>query len=361
MIERDPKYYVTGYKGDDPYQAPFYLRSLIFDGEGGDYNTRLIDLFNSLLGEKDLFREFCLEKEPSLNKLPKKIVIINASHDDLPTSYETARVFNELCAEKGWKIRSTVVNTHDELMKEVNEYPGSTLVMSQCVDKNVYNVSVAMDLESMGAVIVPGQETAPGSVFSDKDSTYRLLSNDGKNWDKVAMYKKIPVEGKSIKAVVGDMFDAVDELIEETGDDTFFVKPHEGGGGLGGFRITKAGDGYIIPDLSKVSGDISEIHPTFIDLDTSNEAKMKELLWIYRLFFSDEKMRSSYLHLDLPIEGADDAVALKILKDYLEGCAGKRREKLAKMIIDRQLAEEKLVSSLEIFEKKFQRRYIPLV
>ncbi|MGD2279369.1 MAG: hypothetical protein PVH45_04685, partial [Candidatus Omnitrophota bacterium] len=142
---------------------------------------------------------------------------------------------------------------------------------------------------------------------------------------------------------------------------TFFVNPHEGGGGLGRFRITKTKKGYIIPDLSKVSGDVSSIHPTFLGLDTSNEAKMRELLWIYRLFSSDERMTTNYLWIDLPIEGADDATALKILKDYLEGCAEKRKMKLAKMEMDPAEAERKLVSAIRIFEKKFNRRYTPLV
>jgi hypothetical protein len=161
--------------------------------------------------------------------------------------------------------------------------------------------------------------------------------------------------------VVDEIFSAIDELQNEIGQSTFFVKPHEGGGGLGGFRITKTDRGYIIPDLSKVSGDLTEIHPTFIDLDTTNEAKLRELLWIYRLFASDEKMTSNYILIDLPIEGADDATAMKILKEYLDGCAEKREKKLARMAMSKNEAKEKLVSAIRIFEQKFKRRYTPLV
>jgi hypothetical protein len=166
---------------------------------------------------------------------------------------------------------------------------------------------------------------------------------------------------KTVEDVVGGIFDAIDELEKEIGENTFFVKPHEGGGGLGGFRITKTQKGYIIPDLSKVSGDLAEIHPTFLDLDVTNEAKVRELLWIYRLFSSNEKMTSNYILLDLPIEGADDATAIKVLKNYLQGCAEKREHKLASILITPDEARKKLVSAIKIFEKKFNRRYIPLV
>ncbi|MFQ5952820.1 MAG: hypothetical protein ACE5JK_05385 [Candidatus Omnitrophota bacterium] len=361
MIQRDPRYYMTGHIGEDPYTAPFYLRSLVFDGKEGDFNTHLVDSFNSFIEKSDLFSDRRLATDTPGNLPPGKIIVINASHDDLPTAYETVRIFEQLCSERGWKTPVIAINTREELMNEVNEDPASTLVVSQCVDKNVYNVSLAEELEKKGVVIVPGKVTAPGSVFSDKDSTYKLFSDDGKDWGKIARYKKIPEEGKSVKEVVNDIFTAVDELQGETGDDTFFVKPHEGGGGLGGFRITKTDKGYIIPDLSKVSGDASEIQPTYIDLDVSDEAKLRELLWIYRLFASDERMTTNYLRLDLPIEGADDATALRILREYLEGCAEKRRKKLAEMVMKPQEAEEKLISAIQVFEDKFKRRYTPLV
>lgn len=361
MIERDPRYYVTGYKGKDPYKAPFYVRALTFDGKDGDFNTSLVDNFNSFLEEKGMFSDFRLSIDKEEGKVPRKIVVINASHDDLPTSHETARIFEDLCRSRGLDIPAKVVNTRDELIGEVNQDPGNTLVMSQCVDKNVYNVDFAGELEVKGVVLVPGRVTAPGSVFSDKDSTYQLLSSSGKEWGKVARYIKVPVEGKSVEDVTEGIFGAMDKLEKEIGETTFFVKPHEGGGGLGGFRITKTDKGYIIPDLSKVTGDVTEIHPTFIDMDTSDEAKLRELLWIYRLFASDKKMTSNYILLDLPIEGASDAEAMRILKDYLESCAEKREKRLANMLMSREDAESKLISAIYVFEKKFNRRYIPLV
>ncbi|NQT32646.1 MAG: hypothetical protein HQ594_03120 [Candidatus Omnitrophica bacterium] len=362
MIERDPVYYVTGYDGDDPSKAPFYLRSLVFDGEGGDYNTSLVDKFNEFIQKKKLFRGCSLKQDKTPSGVaPKKIVVINASHDDLPTSYETARIFADYCKEKGLKVEEKVVNSREELMKEVEEDPSSVLIMSQCVNKDVYNVSLEEELSGRGVVVVPGKVTAPGSIFSDKDSTYKLLSDNGKIWDEVARYKKIFVDGKSVEEVVSDILAAVGELEMEIGESTFFVKPHEGGGGLGGFRITKTENGYIIPDLSKVSGHEAEVHPTFINFDENDEKKLKELLWIYRLFASDEKMAANYIQVKLDIPPEDDEEALKVLKDYLFGSEERWKAKLAGMVMSAEEAHKRLVGSIKIFEKKFSRKYTPLV
>ncbi len=362
MIKRDPKFYTTGYEGDDPSKAPFYLRSLVFDGDGGDVNTELVKRFNELLRKNNVCRECKLTGFPAgTGNFPSKIVVINASHDDLPTSYETARVFSELCSEKGKTTDVVVVNRREDLLKEVNADPDTTLVMSQCVDKNVYDLALAEEFHQKGIVLVPGIVTAPGSVFSDKDSTYRLLSNEGADWNKVARYKKVSPEDRTVKEVVDGIFDAIDELEQVTGDITFFVKPHEGGGGLGGFRITKVKDGYIIPDLSKVTGDASEIHPTFIDFDTANDNKLRELLWIYRLFYGDPKLRENYLKVDLPVIDKGEKEAIGILREYLTGSEIKRHQKLAGMVLKPEAAHKRLVDAIGIFEKKFYRRYVPLV
>ena len=362
MIERDAEYYTAGHKGENPLEAPLYLRSLVFDGQEGDINTALVDKFNKILDGKMIFDKTRLSFDGTEGeKVPSKIIVINASHDNLPTSYEIARVFENLCISKGYKISFKVVNTKEELLKEVDENPDETLIVSQCVDKKVYDVFLADKLEGKGTVIVPGKVTAPGSVFSDKDSTYRLLSNEGKDWGSVAEYKKISVQDKDIKEVVKDILDAVDEFKKLTSKDTYFIKPHEGGGGLGGFRITKTEKGYIIPDLSKVSGDVSSVHPTFINFDVTNEAKLRELLWIYKLFSSDAKLKKNYLKVELPVLGVEEKEALKILKQYLSSTLEKQKSKIKTITIDRQTAQNMLISAITIFEQKFKKRYEPLV
>jgi len=316
MIEREARFYTAGYDGELPEEAPLYVRSLVFDETEGDFNEELIQAFNRFLIEKNIFPEHRLIKNGTLKARPRKIIVINASQDDLPTSYETARVFSEYLEEEGMDIPVKVVNTWQDLVTELEPGPEDTLVISQCVDKKVYNKELAERMEARGIVIVPGKVTAPGGIFSDKDSTYRLLSDNGRVWDNVARYIKIDVDSRSVEDVVGHIFRALNRLAKDTGDTVFFVKPHEGGGGLGGFRITKKDGGYIIPDLSKLTGDSSGIHPTFINIDTGDAARLRELLWIYRLFGSDEKLRSNYLFVDLPVIDTDDDKAVDILKEY---------------------------------------------
>lgn len=362
MIERDPQYYTQAYEGEDPSKAPFYKRALVFDGSEGDLNASLIEGFNDFLKGTGLKKRCCLTDITSENmSVPKRIVVINASHDNLPASYETGRIFEDLCREKGNDAVVIVVNKREELMKAVNEGPEETLIMSQCVDKFVYNTGLVDELVEKGVVIVPGRVTAPGSVFSDKDSTYQLLSNKGEHWDIVAKYRKVSHEKREVEEVVDGIFSAIDELEEETGDRTFFVKPHEGGGGLGGFRITKLSGGYVIPDLSKVTGDASEIHPTFIDFDTDDVAKLRELLYIYRFFASHKNLSDNYLMVKLPVIDVDDNEGMSILKEYLSAGEDKRTHKLAGMVMDPDAARKKLTAAIKTFEEKFDRRYVPLV
>ncbi|MBL7073505.1 MAG: hypothetical protein ISS33_07050 [Candidatus Omnitrophica bacterium] len=362
MIKRESKYYTAGYKVANPEIAPFYLRALVFDGKEGDFNAGLIDSFNEYLRNEDKLSRSCLERcDLSKGVFPKKIVVINASHDKLPTSYETARIFEEYLKEKGQSVQAKVVNTHQELTDELKTFSDETLVVSQCVDKKVYNTDIAERFETEGIVVVPGKSTAPGGVFSDKDTTYRLLSKGGKEWSEVARYIKVTETGKEIKRVASEVLAAIDELERDTGKSTFFVKPHEGGGGLGGFRITKMNEKYIIPDLSKVSGEVGEIHPTFIDFDDDNEAKLRELLWVYKLFASEKEMSSSYLKVKLPVLDVPTSDALKALKKYLIDSEAKQRAKLEKIAICRDEAQRLLTEAITLFEKKFNRRYIPLV
>lgn len=362
MLHRDPIYYVTGYKGNDPYEAPFYLRALVFDGKPGEFNSSLIGEFNDhMAGQRKYISHFLDLPEGAPAVLPSRIVIINASHDNLPTSYETARIFEEYCRGKNIPISVRVVNDRETLICEAGADPRRTLVMSQCVDKAVYDTVLSDILEKEGTVTVPGRVTAPGGVFSDKDSTYRLLSDNGKRWDMVARYVKVPVEGKNIDSVVEGIFGAVSELHLDTGEDTFFVKPHEGGGGLGGFRISRFGNGYIIPDLSKVSGEMSGIHPAFIDVDISDKAKLTELLWIYRFFAGDGLMTRNYLSVKLPVLDVPDDEALEVMKEYLVSSREKRVRKLSEMVMGPREARKALCLAIERFEAKFAKRYTPLV
>lgn len=361
MIKRDPKYYLTGYPkvGKSYADAPFYQRALVFDEVEGDFNTCLVDEFNFFMKKEGFFEKEGLMPYSKLKqKLPAKILVVNASHDDLPTSHETARVFQDKLPQ----VKIKVVNTKEEILDEIGDNPHGVLLVSQCVDKKVYDANFAEKLEKKGVVIVPGVVTAPGGVFSDKDSTYKLLSDNGQDWSEVAVYKKVKVESRSYNVLADSILKAVDSLQEQTKKNKFFVKPHEGGGGLGGFRINKTEEGYVIPDLSKVSGETSEIHPDFIDFDLSHKGKLVELLWIYCLFSSDENMSKNYIKVKLPLlEIEDEEEALGVLMKYLLNSSEKRREKLRDMALSREEAVKCIADAIKAFESKFKRKYIPLV
>lgn len=362
MIQRDSRYYTSGYDGNDSEQSPFFLNCSIFDGKDGELNDELITEFNNEIKRVKQFAETKLIKHP-IECIPARVVVINASHDKLPTSYETARVFESIARKNGWDISFMVVNTRDELMNETEKFGSACLVMSQCVDKAVYNADLAMKLREKGVVAVPGEVTAPGGIFSDKGSTYKLLSEDHTMWDLVARYSRIDIEGKSIELVSQEIIDQVDALSDWTGIHQFYIKPTEGGGGLGGFRITRFNGGYLIPDLSKVTGLSDRIHPTYIDFDVTSSPKIQELIWIYTLFNSDENLRKAYLKVRLrDMETASsDTDRIEAMARYLSQSEMLRHKKLKKMVWTRNQAILELKTAISQFEKKLKRRYIPLV
>jgi hypothetical protein len=365
MILRKADHYTTGYSGRSPEEAPFYRRALVFDSEEGDYNAYLIRTYNERVRKKYsvINKKLLTGEGASPVRIPERVIIINASHDDLPTSYETERIFREYfrSTEYGENVFTSVVNSRDELEAACEGNYGRSLVVSQCVDRKVYDVGYARQLEARGAVIVPGRVTAPGGIFSDKDSTYRLLSDNGRDWSMVARYVKVGVGDTDATGAAYAVLDTVDKMKKELGDDTFFVKPPEGGGGLGGFRITVHGNEYIIPDLSKVNGDVSDVHPTFIDIDPEDEKKLRELLWVWKLFSSDVHLSRNYIKTPLSVNGESEAKDMRVMKDYLVRSASRQKKRKKDMALSRHDAAEKLSRAFLAFEKKFGKRYVPLV
>jgi len=357
-IERNPGYYTTGYEGKDPKKASFYLRSLVFDGDEGELTRRLIDEFNDNIKKESATKNYNLANEP-VKIVPKKVIIINASFDKLPTSYETKRVFKHVSGKNRYDIDIVVVNTKEELMDQIDEFPDETLIISQCVDKKVYNLDLAKDFYNKNIVVIPGEFTAPGSIFSDKDKTYKLLSDEGNRWDMVARYKRIVVDDKNVRSTVDEILNIADEFESKFGIKQFFIKPTEGGGGLGGFRLIKTGTKYIIPDLSKVTGQVSNIKPVYVDIDLRNVYKIKELFWIYNLFKTDKKLAKAYINID--IKGNNRKEEFSNFKKYLDSSRSKQNQKLHKLGSNRDDTKKTLVLAIEKFEEKFNRRYIPLV
>ncbi len=362
MIERSPKYYRVNYQGERLEDSPFYQAALSFDRKSGDYGQSIIDNFNQSLQSTPELSKFRINPHPIRN-LPKKVVIIDASSDRLPTSPETARVIDQICRNRNYPIVTYVVDTKEELFQAITSTPKETLILSQCVDKNTYNVNVAWKLEELGCVIVPGDITAPGGIFSDKEKTYRLLSENGTRWDLIPPFERIEVEGISHAKVAENILDKANSLADRFNTNQFFIKPPEGGGGLGGFRLIKMGNGYILPDLSKVSGISKGIHPSYINIDANNTDKLEELTWIFRLFWSSPYYAKTYLWMDLPSlrEQYHKNSDIDALRAYIISSNKELNNAYQKHILSKGDAANKISESIESFEKKFKKRYIPIV
>lgn len=325
-MERNPEYYTE----------ELLKSTCLFDGKENNYAISLIDYFNQWIASQAGFEDFKLELHPIQEK-PGKVIWVDASEDILPATREACRVTGS----------GVVVNKREELLKELNAYPASTLVLSHCVKKECYDVRLSQEIEKKGSVSSPGPVTAPGALFSDKLKTYDLLSGNRSNWDLVAKYFEISPGSQSPEDVAKCILNTVD-VNNET--DSFFVKPTEGGGGLGGFRLLKISKNgkihYIIPDLSRVSGNWEHPEITHLTINPDNSDVINELWWIYRRFSSIKELNKNYIGVNLT--NTDELKKLLLIKSD-------------KVLLSWEEAVKKLTYAIEEFEKKFTRRYYPLV
>ena len=352
--------YTLGYEGEID-QAPFYLHALGFDGAPGALVAELISSFNELAQKDEALARYALDLRDA-TQFPDTIVLIDASNDRLPTGPESFRVLQDEIMRSGIKARCILVNTREELMDAVSSQPLSTLVISECVDAKAYNVDVLEALEGMGVIVLPGRITAPGHIFSDKGATYQMLQDAGQG-DLLAKYVTAPASQMDTSQVVSTILDRVDELSQKWKTNRFFIKPVTGGSGVGGFRITRTNRGYFVPDLSKVTGEALEIHPTPMDVDVHNDRKLNELLWIFSLFSADPYYSKQYMWVDLntlkrryDTDNDREALRQHLLKtDAIHSAKAQERS------LDRDGMFKKLKDAVLRYEEYFSRRYDPVI
>lgn len=358
--ERFVELYTLGHAGPVA-EAPFYLHALGFDGEPGTLGAELISTFNELAQKDEALSRYSLNL-PDASHFPATIVLIDASNDRLPTGPESFRILLDEIERSDIDARCVLVNTNDELMEAVKKQPLSTLVISECVDASVYNIEVLEILERMGVIVLPGRVTAPGSVFSDKGATYQMLQDSGQE-DLLARYVSAPASQMNTSQVVSTILDRVDQLSREWKTDRFFVKPVTGGSGVGGFRISLTNKGYFVPDLSKVTGEALEIHPTPIDIDPEDDRKLDELLWIFSLFSADPYYQKHYIWVDLNTlrhrYGTDND--RETLRQHLFKTDAIHSAKAEERSLDRHSMHEKLKDAVLQYEDYFSKRYDPVI
>ncbi len=325
MNKRNPKSYT-----DELLEA-----ARRFDGSDNAFAEELKQNFNKWLNSLDEYKNTRLTY-PERSILPDNIIWVDASDDKLPATSESRNV----CGE------GSVVNTEKELLARLSAKPGSSLVISQCVNRNCYNLKTVERIEKQGSVSSPGQWTAPGGIFSNKLKTYRMLADNGGE-GLIAKYRFIDPEGKTPSDVASAILDAACADIES---DMFFVKPTTGGGGLGGFRLTLKRNGgktcFSLPDMSRLSGIVEETRIEPLTVDPDSKEAIEELWWIYNKFKSSKVLNKNYIETELK--------SPQELKDLL-GKSPKPE------LMDREQAVKKLAGAIELFEKKFSRRYAPLV
>jgi hypothetical protein len=358
-IKRLVELYTLGHEGP-ANEAPFYLHALGFDGEPGKLGAELISAFNKQAQADQELSKYALDLPPAVH-FPDTVVLIDASNDRLPTGPESFRVLKDEIARSDIKARCVLVNTRPELMEAVNANPGSTLVISECVDSGAYNLEVLENLEQMGVIVLPGRVTAPGSIFSNKGSTYQMLQDAGQE-DLLARYVTVPASQMNTSRVVASILDNVDKFSGEWNTRRFFVKPVTGGSGVGGFRISLTDRGYFVPDLSKVTGDALEIQPIHLDLDPHDDRRLDELLWIFSLFSADPYYRKQYMWLDLETlkdryGTGDDREALR---QHLLKTGSVHTDGAQERSLDRAGMQAKLEEAIRRYEEYFSKRYDPV-
>jgi hypothetical protein len=122
---------------------------------------------------------------------------------------------------------------------------------------------------------------------------------------------------------------------------------------LGGFRLVKLGNRFILPDLSRLSEKRPEIKPVYINIDYKDRAKMNELFWIYELFKSDKELKDTYIIVNIK--------NLEEFKRYVKSTTEAQSKLLSLMTISREEVVERLSSAIGDFETKFHQCYVPLV
>jgi len=363
MLRRYPKYYLTGFEGSNHLEAPLYKMSLSFDSNVGDYCRNLIKSFNKAVSYTPELLKDRVKTYPEDVMYPYKLIIIDASADNLPTGPETVRVARNYFKNEGIDTNVVKVDTEKELMKEASENPKETVVLSLCVKNTTYNQETRKKLQSMGCFVVPGKLTAPGGIFSNKAKTYDMFTkNNGENL--IVPYKEINPNKKDVRKVVEDILDIIDSKTNDWKTDKYYVKPVEGGGALGGFRIFKTDKGYFIPDLSKVSGLQEDLlFPAYIAFDYQDIDRLMELVWIFKLFEQDASASKAYLKLTLDELKSKYKVSSDLLaiREHVK----KTRDNIDLIhrnnSISREETIEKLVSAIEKFEKKYSKKYHPVV
>ncbi|OGL64487.1 MAG: hypothetical protein A3I72_12840 [Candidatus Tectomicrobia bacterium RIFCSPLOWO2_02_FULL_70_19] len=337
-----------------------------FDASPGNLTEEMIERMNGWAAREEAFAGLRLRKE-GWKRLPGEILLLDGSPSRMPLAPETARVVAAWLAERGAAIPVQVVNRREALLERVARSPRETLVLSQTAQRSLYDSHLAEALIERGVVVVPGPITAPGGPLSNKKTTYELLNNghpEGSNGHPArlaARYHTIEVDGDGPAATARAILEEAQRLARKWGETAFFVKPQEGGGGRGAFRLDIFPEGFSLPDLSRLGVPPERSCPLPLPLDPADRSHLKALAFVADRFAASPATARAYLDSSplpsLPKGGARTAH----LAGLLRHCRLPLMENLRAAAEPFPKAQRRLARAIENYEDLFEVRYRPLL
>ena len=338
-----------------------------FDSPAGDLNETLIESLNQWASREPRFADFRVVKDSSPVRLPGEILLLDGSPSRLPLTMETARVMRAHLNQLGLSIPVRVLNRREELLARAAKAPRELLVISQTAQRSLYDATLAKVLESRGIVVVPGPLTAPGGPLSNKKTTYELLNGngadaknlhlDGSGRHLTAGYEVVESNGGRPADTAAAILDKASALSKKWGATTFFVKPQEGGGGRGCFRLDVYPNGFGLPDLSRLGVATRHAAPQPLSIDAENHDHLRAMGWLVHRFQASPATSKAYIKTRMVGGGAPPDV----LGQMLRNCAPRLESELRESARSREESLRLLSSAIENYEQVFDARYLPLI
>jgi len=340
-----------------------------FDSSTGNLTESMIDRLNEWASREESFRGWKLRGE-GWDRVPKEILLLDGSPSRLPLSGETARVIEAFLADHELEIPVQVVNRRDAIFERVAQDPHGTLILSQTAQRSLYDAHLAEALERRGVVVVPGPLTAPGGPLSNKKTTYEMLEGipphggngpAGLSHRLTARYQAVETNGNGAARTAEAILTTAASLSRKWGASTFFVKPQEGGGGRGCFRMDVLPGGFALPDLSRLGIPAEEVHPIPLPLDPGNRNHVRALAWVASRFSASSATSRAYLHNNRLQSSPKGAAATALLTRLLRESRPLLSGELLRQAEPFLEAREKLARAIENYEQLFGVPYQPLI
>lgn len=342
-----------------------YRVSKEFDSPDGDLNETLIEKLNRWAAREPRFADLRIREDAPPIRRPGEILLLDGSPSRLPLTMETAQVMRAHLKRLGLSIPVRVLNRREELLARAARAPKKLLVISQTAQRSLYDATLAKVLEGRGIVVAPGSLTAPGGPLSNKKTTYELLNGNGAVKTEAgghgcrltADYEVVDLNGGRPADTAAAILDRASALSQKWGTGTFFVKPQEGGGGRGCFRLDVYSNGFGLPDLSRLGVASENATPLPLSLDPDEYDHIQAMGWLVQRFQASPATSKAYIkNRNVGGGGSPD-----YLGEMLRNCTPRLETELRESSRSREDSIRLLASAIENYEQVFDARYLPLI